>query len=196
MLWQSRSRLPSRRYAQQVLPGRTLTLKLSFATRLHVLAARYARAVLELLIIAPRRERGMPGARCTRGPVCNRHEKMRTRAYRFSGEHPASPTQWLYGLCRDLLGDEFVFVTVAAGLRPKRSGWIGFRHRQLGISNGCRNHTVLPYATTSFVCAPRIAHGKPPCDHLARRRCRVHRISTRVRDDGQRPSCRVRRAEL
>src|SRR2546421_9321953 len=51
-------------------------------------------------------------------------EKLRTRAYRFSGNTPASPTQWLYGLCRDLLGDEFLFVTVAAGLRPKRSGRI------------------------------------------------------------------------
>jgi len=27
----------------------------------------------------------MPGARCTRGLVCNRHKKIRTRAYRFSG---------------------------------------------------------------------------------------------------------------
>jgi hypothetical protein len=29
-----------------------------------------------------------------------------------------------------------------------------FRHRQLGTSNGCRNHTVLPYASAPFVCAP------------------------------------------
>jgi hypothetical protein len=34
--------------------------------------------------------------------------------------------------------------------------------------------------------------GNPPCDHHARRRCRVHRIPSRVRDDGQRPSCRER----
>src|SRR6478672_13662302 len=27
------------------------------------------------------------------------------------------PAQWLYGLCRALPGDEFVFVTVASGLR-------------------------------------------------------------------------------
>jgi hypothetical protein len=75
-------------------------------------------------ILSPRRERGMPGARCTRGLVCKMHEKLRTRAYRFSGEHPASPAQWLYGLCRDLLGDEFVFVTVTAGLTAIRSGRI------------------------------------------------------------------------
>src|SRR3954470_4725512 len=40
--------------------------------------------------------------------------------------HPASPAQWLYGLWRALLGDEFVFVTVAAGLMAERSGWIAF----------------------------------------------------------------------
>src|SRR6266478_1108135 len=34
--------------------------------------------------------------------------KRRTRAYRFSGNTPAFPAQWLYGLWRALLGDEFV----------------------------------------------------------------------------------------
>src|SRR5438445_11851691 len=51
-------------------------------------------------------------------------EKLRTRAYRFSGNTPASPTQWLYGLWRALPGDEFLLVTVAAGLMAGRSGWI------------------------------------------------------------------------
>src|SRR3979490_197933 len=54
----------------------------------------------------------MPGARCTRGLVCKIVRRVRTRAYRFSGNTPASPTQWLYGLWRALLGDEFLFVTV------------------------------------------------------------------------------------
>ena len=40
-------------------------------------------------------------------------QKKRTRAYRFSGGNPAFPAQWLYGLCRALPGDEFLFVTVA-----------------------------------------------------------------------------------
>jgi hypothetical protein len=50
----------------------------------------------------------MPGARCTRGLVCQMHKEMRTRAYRFSGGNPAFPAQWLDGLCRALPGDEFV----------------------------------------------------------------------------------------
>src|SRR3979490_1636721 len=45
-------------------------------------------------------------------------------------------------------------VTVAAGLMalPIRSD--RSRHRQLDPGNGCRDHTVLPYASAPFVCAP------------------------------------------
>ena len=46
-------------------------------------------------------------------------------------------------------------VTVAAGLMADRSGRNRFRHRQLGTSNGCRDHTVLPYATSAVRLARR-----------------------------------------
>ena len=46
----------------------------------------------------------MPGARCTRGLVCQELCIWRTRAYRFSGNTPASPAQRLYGLFRALPG--------------------------------------------------------------------------------------------
>jgi hypothetical protein len=42
------------------------------------------------------------------------HIKMRTRAYRFSGEHPAFPAQWFYGLLRALLGEPGSFGIVRA----------------------------------------------------------------------------------
>src|SRR5882672_12302351 len=45
-----------------------------------------------------KRARGRPGARCTRGLACDLHQKVCTRAYRFSGNTPAFPAQWLYGL--------------------------------------------------------------------------------------------------
>jgi len=51
------------------------------------------------------RAQGIPGARCTRGLVCNSARKKRTRAYRFSGGNPAFPAQWFYGLFRTLPGD-------------------------------------------------------------------------------------------
>jgi hypothetical protein len=46
------------------------------------------------------------------------------------------------------------FVTVADGLRFCQTRLGLHNLRQLGISNGCRNHTSSPYAATSFVCAP------------------------------------------
>src|SRR6266702_2427138 len=54
-----------------------------------------------------------------------------------------------------------------------------------GVYSPTKNHTKP--ALASFVCALCIAHGNPPCDRLARRRCRVHRIPTRVRDDHDTP---------
>ena len=47
----------------------------------------------------------MPGARCTRGLVCEVHKRKCTRAYRFSGGNPAFPAQWFYGFLRALPGD-------------------------------------------------------------------------------------------
>jgi hypothetical protein len=42
-------------------------------------------------------------------------------------------------------------VTVAAGLMTDNIRLDRYRHRQLDISNGCQDHTVLPYASTPFV---------------------------------------------
>ena len=72
-----------------------------------------------------------------------------TRAYRFSGGTPAFPAQWLYGLLRALPGDEFLFVTVASGLRFVLSPVGPTRLRWLDISHGCQNHTTSPYAAPS-----------------------------------------------
>src|SRR5207249_12217027 len=61
-----------------------------------------------LQIVSPSetsRAQGRPGARCTRDLVCNMCERMGTRACRFSGDTPAFPAQWLYGLYRALPGD-------------------------------------------------------------------------------------------
>jgi hypothetical protein len=147
----------------------------------------------------------MPGARCTRGLVCKMHKEKRTRAYRFSGGNPAFPAQWPYGLCRALPGERIRLVTVAAGLRLTGSGWIDVATDSLAPATGvgttrfCRTRSAFAKASADKArrsfwhrrkqrrssCAPCIAHGIPPCDHLARRRCRVHRISSRVRDDAR-----------
>ena len=112
--------------------------------------------VCKKLSLQKKREQGMPGARCTRGLVCKMHKEMRTRAYRFSGGSPAFPAQWSYGLCRALPGDEFRLVTVAAGLMADTIRLDRISHRQLGASNGRRDHTVLPYAESAVRPARRI----------------------------------------
>ena len=102
-------------------------------------------------------------------------------------------------------------VTVTAGLMADPTRLDRARHRQLDTSNGCQDHTVLPYATTRLrqppssgdglrrvkrlrrawrrsSCAPFVAHeSRSPCDHLARRRGCVHHIPPRVHDDRDTP---------
>jgi hypothetical protein len=40
-------------------------------------------------------------------------KRKRTRAYRFSGNTPAFPAQWLYGLYRALPGESELLATIA-----------------------------------------------------------------------------------
>ena len=135
----------------------------------------------------------MPGARCTRGLVCKLHKEKRTRAYRFSGGTPTFPAQWLYGLYRALLGERIRLVTVAAGLIADRIRSDRFRHRQLGTSNGCRDHTVLPYALAPFVLRAGIAHERLALRHRCAPTPNASTASlptfVTTRD---RPSCRAR----
>src|SRR5256885_6517587 len=64
------------------------------------------------------------------------------------------------------------------------------RLRQLDTSNGCQDHTASPSAATSFVSAPfdrsQVSSTRPAITSRARR-CRVHRIPPRVRDDRDTP---------
>src|SRR6266702_5293074 len=94
-----------------------------------------------------------------------------------------------------------------SGLSATSPGWAGFASAQLGISNGCQDHTTSPYAATPTNASTHrvrqievltealkrrssarrpIAHGRPALrSPLARQRCRVHRIPSRVRDDSR-----------
>ncbi len=140
--------------------------------------------------LAVERAQGRPGARCTRGLVCNMHEEVRTRAYRSSGEHPAFPAQWFDGLCRVLPGDEFLLPPSLCELTAKSEpGWANFVFAKLDASHGRQDHTVLPYATTSLVLRGinRSQHS-PPCDLPRAQRHRVHRNPhSTYRDDAYAP---------
>jgi hypothetical protein len=88
----------------------------------------------------------MPGARCTRSPCAlvvahgSHHESTGT---------PGIPARnGFNGFLRALPGDEFLFVTVASGLKICLSPVGPTPLRQLDISNGCQDHTTSPYAAT------------------------------------------------
>ena len=143
-----------RNCASEVKPGTTWR---------YILAAHCARALPETSRHLQTEGAGKTG--------CALHPRSRVRfalsrlhtSIQGSGEHPAFPAQWLYGLCRALPGDEFLVDSVAAvQLSPTR---------QLDTCNGCQDHTVLPYA---FVA-------------LRLRDISVHRNPSNVRDDGRRP---------
>ena len=93
------------------------------------------------------------------------------RAYRFSGEPPASPTQWLYGLYEIVLVTGFLATIVRSE---------ALASRELDASTGASD-------PNDFTVRKGCARQSQP---------RVHRISPHVRDDRERPSHRGRRAEL
>ena len=74
---------------------------------------------------------------------------------------------------------------------------VGVTHlRKFSTSNGCQDHTTLPSANS--VCRPHAVYRSRglsrPAITLRARRCRVHRIPSRVRDDRDTPLMRDRTA--
>ena len=96
---------------------------------------------LQIPLSSPSNQRaqGKPGADCTRGLVCQTHSNRRTRAYRFSRNSPAFPTQWLYGLLRALPGER-------ACLPPS----LAEDSTSLTPASRRQDHTTSPYAAEPF----------------------------------------------
>jgi hypothetical protein len=94
---------------------------------------------------------------------------MCTQAYRFGGNTPAFPAQWLYGLYVIVLVTGFLATIISEELS-----------RSLDASTGASD----PNDFTVRKCRARQS-----------RTC-VHRIPPHVRDDRERPSHRGRRAKL
>ena len=118
------------------------------------------RFAVELPAHKNQRAQGRPGARCTRGLVCNCAQRTRTRAYRFSGNIPAFPAQWLDGLLRALPGERL------------------FCHRRLRTCHRKLDASTAASGPHDF--AVRFMRATS-------RAFRVHRISPRVRDDRDPP---------
>ncbi len=92
----------------------------------------------------------MPGARCTRGLVC---KIVRRNAHEHTGSAEALRHSPRNGFTAYAALSPATNSSCHRRLRIKvcRSPVGPTRLRRLGISNGCQDHTVLPYAPASFV---------------------------------------------
>ncbi len=132
------------------------------ANTLRDLAARFARVLLSALALRNQRAQGRPGARCTRGPVCNCTRSAHT-SIQVQRRASGLPCAMALRLIRDLPGEPSSVATVASAELLLRT-W-----RQLRAPE--------PH---DFAVRSSYARQK--------RSIRVHRILLRVRDDRERPS--------
>jgi len=100
----------------------------------------------------------MPGACCTRGLVCNVGERC---AHEHTGTAEARRHSLRNGLTAyaELSLETNSFCLHRCRLDGGSIRLDQIHHRQLDISHGCQNHTVLPYAATSVILRAVSAHG-------------------------------------
>ena len=128
-----------------------------------------------------KREQGMPGARCTRGLACKVAQRNAHTSIQVQRRQSGIPCAMGLQLMPCSPWRRVRLVTIVGGLNGDRA-WLGrSRLRQLDTSNGCQDHTVLPYALAPFVLRAVVRSRKTALrTNLSRRRCRVHRILSRV----------------
>jgi hypothetical protein len=88
--------------------------------RLGVLAARCARAFANSLLLPEERAQGMPGARCTRGLVCQKTAHLAHTSIQVSGEHSDIPCAMALRLTSCSPRWSGLVVTVTLRKRPAR----------------------------------------------------------------------------
>jgi hypothetical protein len=143
---------------------------------------------------------------------CAKRCKARTRAYRYRRGHPDIPCAMVLRLMARSPRRRIRLVTVADGLKDCLDPVGSTRLRQLDTSNGCQDHTLLPYAASrlrlmaSPGAARRRTQVRPAMVPVVCALCSLteHKPALRprhapdtaastatrpnVRDDGQRPS--------
>src|SRR5258708_5687088 len=82
------------------------------------------------------RAQGMPGAQCARSLACEIKKAHERSHHGHTGNHPAFPAQWFYGLLRALPGDQ-------ACLTPSPALLLA----DLTPALGRQNDTTWPYAS-------------------------------------------------
>jgi hypothetical protein len=135
------------------------------------------------------RAQGMPDARCTRGLVCKVHKKTHT-SIQVQRRQSDIPCAMVLRLMPCSPRRRIRLVTVADGLKDCLNPVGSTLLRQLDTSNGCQDHTVLPYAASPVVCTLcSLTDQSPPCEHDRAPNAAASTASRpNVRDDGQRPS--------
>ena len=99
-----------------------------------------------------KRAQGMPGACCTRGLVCNRCVRDAHTSIQVQPEHSGIPCAMVLRLMPRSPRRRIPLASVIGELTALRAR-SGSQHlRRLDASHGCQDHTVLPYASASFVC--------------------------------------------
>jgi hypothetical protein len=117
----------------------------------HDPAARRARVMQNP---CPSENRGRRECRVRAAPAVSRAKVHERSAHEHTGSaetlrHPPRNGFTTYSA---LPGDEFLFVTVASQIDDwSRPGWADAISARLDISNGCQDHTILPYALAPFV---------------------------------------------
>ncbi len=147
---------------------------------------------------SPQQEEGAGNAGCALHPRSRVQDAQRNAHTSIQGQrrHSGIPRAMALRLMPCSPRRRIRLVTVVSGLKVSPN--------PVGLEKTSANLTPATGARTTRFCrtlqrrssARRlIAHGKPPCDQFARRRCRVHRIPPRVRDDSRSAPQWVRRAE-
>src|SRR4029077_4933687 len=123
--------------------------------------------------------------------VCKSVQKTHT-SIQVQSEHSGIPCAMVLRLIPCSPRRRIRLVTVTDGLKDCPNP-VGSTHlRQLDTSNGCQDHTALPYAASPVVCTLWLLTDQgPPCEHDHAPDAAASTASRpNVRDDGQRPSAR------
>jgi hypothetical protein len=123
---------------------------------------------------------------------CARMRKYTHTSIQVQPEHSGIPCAMALRLMPRSPWRRIRLASIAAGLMAKSIGLDRSRHRQLGTSHGCRDHTVLPYASASYVLRdvePLTGWPRPAAtfraDALASTASRLAFVTIAIR-----PSCR------
>jgi|SRR5215208_3816447 len=132
----------------------------------------------------------MPSARSTRSLACEMEVSTRVWSPLVFRIHPAFPHAMVltaYFVISPVIG--LFCHRHLANIALSAPGRADMPPQNLTPASRRQDHTTSPSEATSFVCTPcnRSRVGPRPAITIARRRCRVHCIPPRVRDDRDTP---------